>query len=73
MNQPKYQIGDRIPLSPFVVRGIAPQSNGDHTYFLQILGSDNTFVAKLDQIDNAISHVETRLMSIARERRSKHD
>jgi hypothetical protein len=61
MNKPKYQIGDRIPESEFVVRGIAPQKNGEYLYFVQILGSDNTFVGNEFDIDNAIALINHKI------------
>jgi hypothetical protein len=69
MNKPKYEIGDRIPDSELVVRGIAPQKNGNYLYWIQIIESDNTFVGTEDDIEQTIEIVNNeanRLMSIAR-------
>jgi hypothetical protein len=51
MEKPKYQIGDRIPETDFIVRGIAPLRNGDYRYFLQIRKSDNTMVAVTEDLE----------------------
>jgi hypothetical protein len=68
MNEPKYQIGDRIPNSELVVRGIAPQKDGNYVYFVQIVESDNTFVGtEKDIVDvlNSFRKSLNRLKSIA--------
>ncbi|NJO96426.1 MAG: hypothetical protein HC764_10710 [Pleurocapsa sp. CRU_1_2] len=66
MNQPKYQIGDRIPQSPFTLRGIALQNSGKYLYFVQVDGSNNCFVATLD--DLAQSFAITRLRELFHEK-----
>lgn len=55
MNKPKYQIGDRIDNSPFIVCGVLTLSNGTQRYFIQVANSDNTFVCTEDDIDSAIA------------------
>lgn len=62
MNKPKYQIGDRIPQSPFTVRGIALQNLGEYLYFVQVDGSNNCFVATLDDLENAIAIVYDKVI-----------
>lgn len=59
MNKPKYEIGDRIPDSPFTVRGIAPQDS-DYLYFVQVDNSGNCFVGKQEDIDEAIALVNDK-------------
>jgi hypothetical protein len=51
MNPPKYQIGDRIRDTDFIVRGIAPLTCGDYRYFIQVAGSNNTLVAVLEDLE----------------------
>lgn len=51
MNQPKYQIGDRVhQANKFIVQGIAPLANGDYRYFIQVADSDNTFIASSEDL-----------------------
>jgi hypothetical protein len=59
MNQPKYQIGDRIPDSPFTVCGLLTLSNGSYRYFIQVANSDNTFVGDESDIEIAIDLVSS--------------
>jgi hypothetical protein len=61
MSVPKYQIGDRIPETELVVRGIAPQKSGEYLYFVQVLESDNTFLATQEDIENAIAIVYQKI------------
>lgn len=68
MTKPKYQIGDRIPRSPFIVRGFANRSTGEDLYFLQVTGSDNTFVATEEEIDRAIAIVYNKTNRLMRSR-----
>jgi hypothetical protein len=58
MEKPKYQIGDRIPLSQLVVRGIAPQKSGNYLYFVQIVESDNCFVGSEDELEETLSAID---------------
>jgi hypothetical protein len=51
MNEPKYQISDRIPNSNLIVRGVMTTSKGQHRYFLQIF--DNSLVINEDDLDLA--------------------
>jgi hypothetical protein len=51
MNRPKYDIGDHIPQTDFIVRGIAPLSNGDYRYFIQVAQTDNTLVAVTEDLE----------------------
>jgi hypothetical protein len=70
MNKPKYEIGSRIPDSPFTVCGLLTLSNGSYRYFIQVADTDNTFVGDEFDIDDAIAIVRAqtnRLMSIALE------
>lgn len=55
MSKPKYQIGDRIPESELVVRGIAPQKCGEYIYFVQIISSDNLFVGTENDLDDVLA------------------
>lgn len=55
MTKPKYEIGDRIPGSPFIVRGLVNLKSGGCRYFIQILDSDNTFVGTEEEIERAIA------------------
>jgi hypothetical protein len=64
MNKPKYQISDHIPNSEFVVRGIAPQKNGDYLYWIQIIGSDNTFVTTYDGIVRVLNDIAKNLKEL---------
>lgn len=50
MNEPKYQIGDRIPQTNLTVRGKMTTTNGRERYFLQIGESDNSLVLNDDDI-----------------------
>jgi hypothetical protein len=65
MEKTKYQIGDHVPLSPFVIRGIAPRNDQTYLYFVQVLGSDNCFVATLDDLDSAIAIVYDKVTKAA--------
>ena len=60
MNKPKYKHSDRVPQSPFVIRGIAPRTSGEYLYFVQVDGSDNCFVATQDDLENAIAIVNDK-------------
>jgi hypothetical protein len=51
MNKPKYQIGDCIPNSNLIVRGVMTTSKGQRRYFLQIF--DNSLVINEDDLDLA--------------------
>ena len=51
-NQPKYQIGDRIPDTNIYVRGVMTTSDGKHIYFWQI--GDNSLVIPEGDIDENI-------------------
>lgn len=64
MNKPKYEIGDRVSDKCLVIRGIAPQSNGQYLYFLQIAGSDNCFVGLEQDLEDVISIVENHALSL---------
>ncbi|MFM2310824.1 MAG: hypothetical protein RLZZ04_100 [Cyanobacteriota bacterium] len=66
---PKYQIGNRIPSSPFIVRGIAPQKSGEYLYFLQMQKSDNTMIATEVDIQDAIDKAYNRVSRLMRSRR----
>lgn len=55
MNEPKYQIGDRISETRLLVRGIAPQSSGEYIYFVQIIESNNCLVITQSDIDVALA------------------
>lgn len=61
MTKPKYQIGDRIPNSPFEVRGVAIKGSGDILYFLQIYNSGNCFVVSQEDLEVTINIVNDRL------------
>jgi IS1 family transposase len=60
-NKPKYQIGDRIPQTKLVVRGIAPQKDGNYLYFVQIIESDNTFVGTQNDLTETIEIVNDKI------------
>jgi hypothetical protein len=64
MEQPKYQIGDRLSEGCLVIRGIAPLSNGEYLYFLQIIGSDNTFIGTESDIADVIAMVKNHVLSL---------
>jgi hypothetical protein len=50
MNEPKYQIGDRIKGTNLTVRGKMTTANGRERYFVQIGESDNSLVLSDDDI-----------------------
>jgi hypothetical protein len=54
MSELKYQIGDVLPNSSIVIRGIAPLTTGDYLYFLQVLDSNNCFVSDENELEHAI-------------------
>lgn len=60
-NKPKYQIGDIIPQTQLVVRGIAPQKDGNYLYFVQIIESDNTFVGTQNDLTETIEIVNDKI------------
>ena len=66
MTKPKYQIGDRLSDGCLVVRGLAPLTSGEYLYFLQIVGSDNTFVGMESDIADVIAMVENHVLSLNR-------
>jgi hypothetical protein len=51
MNEPIYQIGDRLPYSNHIVRGRMRLRNGTYRYLLQIGDSDNSQVVNSTDID----------------------
>jgi hypothetical protein len=53
MTDPKYAIGDRLPDTGFIVRGVMTDSNGFHRYFLQI--KDNSIVIEENALDLVLS------------------
>lgn len=53
MNEPTYQIGDRLPGTDIYIRGRTTVSNGSTRYFLQ--AGDNTFVFEAADVE----HLET--------------
>jgi hypothetical protein len=68
LNQPKYQIGDRIPDSELIVRGIAPQTNGDYLYFVQVLGSDNHFVGNHQDIIDCVTIINQKVEQLIKDK-----
>lgn len=48
MNEPTYQIGDRLPGTNIYIRGRTTVSNGSTRYFLQ--AGDNTFVFEEEEV-----------------------
>ncbi len=53
LNEPKYQIGDRIPGTEIVVCGLMITSTGMYKYFLQI-SPDNSLVVDDENIEATI-------------------
>ena len=61
-NQPKYQIGDRIPDTNIYVRGLMTTSDGKHIYFWQV--GDNSLVIREDDIDENILAIAANLTPV---------
>ena len=61
-NQPKYQIGDRIPDTNIYVRGVMTTSDGKHIYFWQV--GDNSLVIREDDIDENILAIAANLTPV---------
>ena len=53
IDEPKYQIGDRISGTEIVVCGLMTTSTGQHKYFLQI-SPDNSLVVDDENIEATI-------------------
>lgn len=68
MTEVKYQIGDRIPYSPFIPCGVTTLSTGVDLYFLRVVNSDNTFVATEEEIERAIAIVHNKTNRLMRSR-----
>ncbi len=50
MTKPKYAIGDRIPNTKYIVRGVMTTAIGRHKYFLQIF--DGSIVVFEEDIED---------------------
>ncbi|MGL5924063.1 hypothetical protein [Chroococcidiopsis sp.] len=60
MNEPKYQIGDRIA-NKFTVHGLLTLSDGSTRYFIRLGDSDNTFVASEDDLDEYLNFLQCEI------------
>lgn len=54
VNQPKYEIGDRLGNTNLFVRGVMTTSKGEHRYYLQIGNTDCTLVINETDYDEPI-------------------
>jgi hypothetical protein len=79
MNKPKYEIGDRIPETDFIVRGIAPLRNGDYRFvdvhgqkrFLNLTA--NNVITRIRELFNSkeqLQKIRTGLIAQLRQRLS---
>lgn len=53
MSSPLYSIGDRIPNTDVIVRGVMTPSTDDHRYFVQIVGNDNSMVISQSKLNRS--------------------